>query len=265
MLEAILYGAIQGLVEWLPVSSEAVLVMVQNMINADRSTFDAIRFALFLHLGTTISAIIYFRKEIYKLLRFGNLFTMNRNGRELYFYVIASAISIGVAALIVILLKNTENMSETFGGIMTLVIGGLLMATAYLQYRMGKHKTTREREELTTLDAIIAGAGQGLAALPGISRSGTTTAFLLLRNIDQEKALVASFIMSIPFVLIGNIALNLNEFAWSWESAVALVTAAVIGYISIDAFLKFARRYNFALVVFIFALVVVVSGVVSLV
>jgi undecaprenyl-diphosphatase len=261
MIQHIVLGVIQGITEWLPVSSEAVIVLVMTHW-FDMSLFEAVKSALFLHLGTLLAAIIYFWSDIKRLFRMLGEQRW-RSNEEFMFYAIATVVSVVIAGGATLILQGLDHAldgSNFSMGLITIIIGALLLMTAFLQW-LGGHFKGNPRRTVTQRDAWLAGLGQGLAAFPGISRSGTTTALLLLQRLDAKEALRASFIMSIPFVLIGNIALNLTSAAWTWAGLVSLAVACLIGLASIHLFLKIVEKLNFALVVFVFGLLVVASGI----
>ncbi|MEX1120332.1 MAG: undecaprenyl-diphosphate phosphatase [Candidatus Paceibacterota bacterium] len=260
MLHAIVLGFIQGIAEWLPVSSQGLIVLVNTHFFGG-AFFDSVQYALFLHLGTVLAASIYFWKEITALVRQipAWLASSEKKSHDLTFYILATLVSIIIAIILVVIMKKIGEPSATSVQMITLGIGVLLLITAGLQALSG-HLRSAVRTITTPLDALVAGIGQGLASLPGISRSGTTVAFLLLRNIQAKKALELSFIMSIPFVIIGNIGLNIGSTVWSWSGVVGLLVACLVGLASIHLFLKAVEKINFSWVVFIFGLLVIVSA-----
>lgn len=258
--DAIILGIVQGVVEWLPVSSEAVLVLVQQWMGSSSGIIGLVQVALFLHIGTTLSAIVYFWEDLRSVA--ARFYKNPWSDPLVRFYIVATVVSVAVAFGIVQLFKNAPAPSGAIGGWITIAIGFLLLFTALFQWLAGQSSSLRDMPH--AIDGIIGGLGQGLAALPGVSRSGTTVAFLLLRGLDQDQALRASFIMSIPFVLIGNIALNTTGVSWGPESILAIFVAFVVGLASIHGFLHLVRRVNFAALVFVFGILVIVGGILSL-
>lgn len=260
MLHAIILGFIQGIAEWLPVSSQGIIVLVSTHF-FDGAFFDSVQYALFLHLGTVLAASIYFWRDIVSLVKqFPSwLSSREKKSHDLTFYFLATFVSMVIAIILVLIMRKVGEPSAASIQMITLGIGILLLVTAGLQW-FSKRRAGMGRGEMNTMDAIIAGAGQGLAALPGISRSGTTVAFLLMRNVSPVRALQLSFIMSIPFVVIGNIGLNIGSTVWDWSGVVGLLVACVVGLASIHLFLKAVEKINFAWVVFGFGVLVIVSA-----
>jgi len=253
MIENIILGALQGVVEWLPFSSEAVLVLAQVHWLGETNLDSLIKTALFFHLGTFFSALVYFRKEIWHLLK--AFFSWPKNDKatkeELTFYIIATIVSATIGYVILVMLENIVFDFEVAGRIITIVIGLLLLFTASLQllYTMTKQ---RARQNLTFVDALIAGIGQGFAALPGVSRSGTTMSVLLLRGLSKKVALQLSFVMSLPIVLGGNILLNFDVSVFGFNEIVGLLSAFVFGLLTIHGLMSLAERIKFGWFVFMF-------------
>lgn len=260
MLQAIILGFIQGIAEWLPVSSQGIIVLVSTHF-FDGAFFDSVQYALFLHLGTVLAASIYFWKDIVALTKqVPSWFSsQDKKNHDLSFYFLATSMSIVIALVLVMIMKQIGEPSVASIKITTIGIGLLLFITAGLQW-FSKKRIVLGKNTVNTADALIAGIGQGFAALPGISRSGTTVAFLLMRNVSAVRALQLSFIMSIPFVVIGNIALNIGSTVWDWSGVVGLLVACVVGLASIHLFLKAAEKINFAWIVFIFGILVIASA-----
>ena len=243
MLEQIILGTIQGIVEWLPISSEGVVVLLAKNFFGQTSLELLIKKALFLHLGTFLAALIYFRKEVFSLLK---------DKRLLNFLIISALISglLGYGLVKIFL--------EIPAKAVILIIGLLLLLTAGFQLKIKKQEY-KERKDLTFRDGILLGLIQGLAALPGLSRSGLTVSALLIRRFKSSEALTLSFLMSLPIVLGGNIILNFNQFAFNLENFLGLLFSFVFGFLTIGLLLKLAEKINFGYFVLIFALLIIVS------
>jgi undecaprenyl-diphosphatase len=262
MLEAIVSGIAQGIAEWLPISSEGVLFILKKSVFAsDQSSEIIIREALFLHLGTFFAALIYFRKLILNL--FKDFFNFSKaseaNKRLIVFLVIATFITGILGYGLMKLLTAVENKYEWLGSNITLLVGMLLLITAYLQYKSRK-TGLKSLAHLKKSDGILLGIVQGFAVLPGLSRSGLTVASLLLKKYDRVAALKLSILMSLPVVLAGNVLLNLDKFVLNTNLIIALFFAFIFGLITIDILLKVANKINFALFVFIFGILTIVAA-----
>lgn len=261
MFEVLLLGAVQGVFEWLPVSSEGLLVLLQVNLFGQTSAVEAIKLALFLHLGTFLAALVYFWFDVKRLLRqffnYGQLDTLARS--EVNLYVVATVVSGVVAGSLLQLLKIVDTTLLVSGKVITVIIGILLLITAALQFAR-KRKGSRVLGQANRNDALQLGLFQGLAVLPGVSRSGSTTAIMILRNFTEESSLRASFIVSLPIVLLGNIILNADKFNPSFELLVALLTSFTLGLLTIHWLMKLVHRINFGWFVLVFAIITLVAG-----
>lgn len=257
MFEALILGVVQGVFEWLPVSSEGVIVLIETQIFGSTLT-EAVRFALFLHLGTVLAAIVYLRKDIVALSvsSFRSLFegrSLEGPARFIFIGTLASGV-LGLGFMWI--LEEAEAAVMQNFRLINLLIGLLLLVTAYTQF--SKKKTgARVFSSLGSKDGFMVGIAQGFAALPGVSRSGTTVAALVALGFKESEALKASFLLGIPIVIIANILLNVNEMHFSLEAILSLATSFVFGLLTIHSLLIFAKRVHFGWFILFFALLVI--------
>lgn len=193
MLQAIFLGLLQGLTEFLPVSSSGHLAIAQHFI----AGFDqpGILFDVILHFGTLIAVVFYFSNDIKNLF----LAPWNKSAQGKEYRKLLLLIIIGSIPTAVIGLAFKDHFTSMFHnmlavGCMLLITGTLLFAAQ--RWRHGK----RPLESITFTDAIITGVAQSLAIAPGISRSGSTIAALLFRGIDGASAARFSFLLSLPAI-----------------------------------------------------------------
>jgi len=253
MLEQIVLGIVQGIVEWLPVSSEGVLVLIRaNFFPIEQGLEKTLREVLFLHLGTFLAALLYFRKDVWQLI------TLKGDKKVFNFLLITTIISGLLGYVLLKLFINLEENLVLSSKIVTLIIGLLLLITAGLQIRI-KKQGHKQIKDLKNNDSFLLGIMQGLAALPGLSRSGLTVSALLLRKFNSQDALKLSFLMSLPIVLAGNIVLNFGSFSFSLELFVGLIFSFVFGLLTINLLLKIAKVFNFGYFVLLFAILVIGS------
>ena len=262
MLEKIILGTIQGVAEWLPVSSEGVLILVQlRFFGSSGSLTEMVRFALFLHLGTFLAALIYFRRQVGKIIK--TVFTYRKSSLEerklVDFLIVSSSLTFIVGFLILRLFSAFEEQLKSSGGILSLIIGLTLIITALLQL-ISKKTGNRPLDSLNLKDGFILGIVQGLAAIPGFSRSGATVSGLLLLGVEKSLALKLSFLMSLPVVFGGNILLNLNGLVFGWQFVFALISSFVFGILTIHFLIKTAEKINFGVFVMAFGLLTVASS-----
>tara|TARA_Y100000310_G_C20486460_1_gene717103 strand:- start:20 stop:811 length:792 start_codon:yes stop_codon:yes gene_type:complete len=261
MFEGIILGIIQGIVEWLPVSSEGVLVLVQSLFLGEHELEDMIGLALVLHLGTALAATVYFRRDIIHLLK--SLFGWKEASQEqkniILFLSITSVISglLGFSILELVLIAN--NYLSLTGQLLLIVVGVLLLGTGAMQL-VAKQTGGREAKEITLIDIILLGVVQALAALPGISRSGFTVAALLLRNYSNAFALKLSFLMSIPVVLGGSIAVGIQNSLFNTTVLLGLLFSFIFGIATIHILLQLAKRVRFGYFVFAFGILTILAA-----
>lgn len=246
MIIGIILGILQGVTEWLPVSSEGVVAAFYGFV-LDRPLAEAVTFALWLHLGTVMSVLAVFWRTLWDIAK--EVFSTPKNPPRLFWFLLVStlvSVVIGFPMLLVL-----DDISGRFGAAAMGIIGLFMFVTGGLQLRK-RDIGERTREELSILDAVVAGVAQGFAVLPGLSRSGLTVAALLTRRIERREALVLSFLMSVPVSLGAGLYSSLDTgLLASGEALVAMGVAAVVGLISIKALLAVAERINFALFVLI--------------
>ncbi|WP_415380025.1 undecaprenyl-diphosphate phosphatase [Halosimplex sp. TS25] len=247
-LLALLVGLVQGVLEWLPVSSEGGVALVVALTTGE-SAFDATQFALFLHVGTSVAALAFYRDDVFGLVgdvpawRPRDAFGADR--ADLTFYGIATLVS-GVVGLS-IYAALSEVGSELAGGAFVAAIGVLLVGTGLVQ-RAADRWGLGERDTPDAVDAVVVGLCQGLALLPGVSRSGTTVSALLLRGHEGERALQLSFLLSIPASLGAGLLVVLDDGVPTIpvpQAVLALCISAVVGYVTVGALVALVRRVAF--------------------
>ncbi len=261
MLEQIILGAIQGVFEWLPVSSEGIIVLIEkNFFNNEAGLETIIRYALFLHLGTFLAALIYFYKDVLNLIK--ALFNFKSAHSEikevLKFLIISSLISGFFGFILIKIFAGMEEQLQLSARMITLIIGLLLLITGGLQIK-AKRLKSREVKKIENKDSILLGFVQALAVLPGLSRSGLTVSALLLRKFESASALKLSFLMSLPMVLGGNIILNFGSMNFSFNSLLGLFFSFIFGLLTISLLLKIAKKVDFGYFVFIFGALIIAS------
>lgn len=261
-LVALIVGFLQGLLEWLPVSSEGAVALALTLLETDPAV--ATQFALFLHAGTAVAATVYYRTVLIDILRLvpawrpGTAFEGQQ--AELSFFAIATLVSgvVGVGGYLAI----SELASASAGGAFVALIGALLLGTG-LFMRVAERRATELRGQPDILDAVLVGLLQGLAVLPGVSRSGTTVSALLLRGHEGDASLRLSFVLSIPAALGAGLLVVLDEglpTIGTGPATLALAVSAVVGYVAVDALVRLVERVAFWQVCVGFGALAVVGG-----
>ncbi len=261
MLESIVLGTIQGVAEWLPVSSEGLIALAKIHLFGGVEVSDAIRLAVFLHLGTFLAALVYFRKEVWSVVQ--TVFRYQNAGEDsrwlLWFLVLATAVSGIVGAALLQGISELEGQLQLTGKAVTGIIGVLLLVTGFLQFQKKVTDKKEASKRLSIADGALVGLAQGLSILPGLSRSGVTVSTLLLRRYPEQVALRLSFLISLPAILGANILLNAERFTFDIASIFGLALAFLFGWITIYYLLKLARRINFGYFAVFFGLLMLVA------
>ena len=253
----IIFGAIQGFLEWLPVSSQGQLVLLMvGLLNLNPQ--DAINMSIFLHTGTLLSVIIYFRRDIRELFydirsyRLG--FTDERNS-VITLLIIATLLT-GVVGYPI---YKSLTIAAFSGEVFLAIIGLALISIGILQkVSIGSRSLYRK---LNLKDSVLLGLLQALSVIPGISRSGITVSGFLMRKYNARNALRYSFLMSIPAVAAAEIGLALMNSLPPIpieHAALGLFSAFFAGLVSIHILLKAAERvkfWKFCIIIGIIALI----------
>lgn len=266
-LIAILAGIVQGIVEWLPVSSQGNLSLFLTLVGT--SPDHALQLALFLQLGTTVSSAVYYRAEIWESLEAAPGWrpqTAFVGPNAVTSFVVVACLATGLIGLPLYVVA-IDFASELSGGAFVAAIGVLLVLTGVLQL-VSESVDLADKSDPTFSDAVLIGAVQGVAILPGVSRSGVTTSALIFRSYDAPSAFRLSFLLSIPTGIGAGLLIFVTEGGIpgvALEAAlIALVTSAVVGYATIGILMRVVERVPFWLVCFgLGGLAIVGGGVVT--
>lgn len=192
IIKALIVGIVQGLTEFLPVSSSGHIVIAQELLGLKYSDEDNLLFAIVLHFATALSTIVVFRKDIWQIIRGLFQFKWNEETR----FALMVVLSMIPAALVGLFLMDT--LEDLFSSLR--LVGFMLLVTATLLFFADKAKKTGK--DVTFRDSFVIGLAQAVAALfPGISRSGSTIATSILLGDDKSKAARFSFLMVLPLIL----------------------------------------------------------------
>ena len=209
VIEAIILGIIQGLTEFLPVSSSGHLELAKAILGDNSVPKESITFTVILHFATALSTLVIFRKEVGEI--FKGLFQFKWNDETQF----CLKIIISMVPAVIVGLFFEKQLEALFGGNIMLV-GAMLLVTALLLLLADKAKNTNK--DVTTKNAFIIGISQAIAMLPGISRSGATISTSVLLGIDRTKAAKFSFLMVVPLIF-GKIAKDLLGGDISFQSS----------------------------------------------
>ena len=209
ILESIILGIIQGLTEFLPVSSSGHLELVKVILGDTSVPEESLTFTVVLHFATALSTLVIFRKEVLEI--FKGLFQFKWN-EEAKFSV---KIIISMIPAVIIGVVFEKQLESFFGG-KILLVGVMLLLTALLLLLADKAKNTHRKVSFS--NAVLIGVSQAVAMLPGISRSGATISTSVLLGIDRTKAARFSFLMVVPLIF-GKIGKDLLSGDLNFQSS----------------------------------------------
>ncbi|WMI69317.1 undecaprenyl-diphosphate phosphatase [Mangrovimonas sp. YM274] len=236
IIDAIILGIVQGLTEFLPVSSSGHLELGKAILGDSSIPQESLMFTVVLHFATALSTIVVFRKDILSLLE--GIFKFQWN-EDLQF---ASKIALSMIPAVIIGVFFESELEELFGGNI-LLVGCMLLVTAALLFLADRAKNTNKPVSFS--NAFVIGISQAVAMLPGISRSGATISTSVLLGNDKTKAARFSFLMVVPLIF-GKIAKDILGGELSYESS--NFTALSIGFVAAFVAGLFACTWMIALV-----------------
>lgn len=259
ILDALILGIIQGLTEFLPVSSSGHLELGKAILGDDLAGEESMVFTIVLHFATAISTVVVFRKDIIEILK--GLFEFKWNEETQF----AAKIMLSTIPAIIVGLFFEEELEQLFGGNISFV-GFMLLITAVLLWLADKAKSTGKT--VSFKNSVVIGISQAIAMLPGISRSGSTIATSVLLGNDKSKAARFSFLMVIPLIF-GKIAKDIMDGAITTQSEnnvallVGFLAALISGYFACKwmiALVKKSKLTYFALYCLVVGIIAIAVG-----
>ena len=254
LLQSVLMGIIQGLSEFLPISSSGHLVFTSNLYKVFKGieishSNQEIFLDIMLHLGTLIAVLIFFRKEIWAINKalingFKEKNYNIENFKTGIYIILGTFISVLVAYPLSNIAEKLVFKPEIVG--LLLIFTGFIL---FLSEFISKKQTNKKQIDLKS--SIFIAIAQGLAALPGFSRSGLTIATGLLTGNDRTTAAKYSFLLSIPIIFGASIfypllKIDLKEVAgYNWQTIIiGTIVSGVVGYLCIKYFMKFLSKFS---------------------
>jgi undecaprenyl-diphosphatase len=249
LLQSLLLGIIQGLTEFLPISSSAHLVLIPYFLGWTIPEEQIFPFDVLVQLGTLLAVILYFWRDLWNILRafLQGLVTRRPFADPLArmgWYLILATIPAGVLGLLFKSKVEAAFKNPALTGIFLLGTALILFLAEFLG------KRTRALESLTWKDSLVAGLVQAVSIFPGISRSGSAIAGGMVRHLDRPSAARFSFLMAVPVMLAAG-ALSIPDLlavpdlgSFLPVMAAGFLTAAVVGYLSIHWLLRFVSRHS---------------------
>ncbi len=268
-LIGIVLGIIQGISEWLPISSKTQILLASTIL-LHLSFSQAYAIGLFLEGGTFLAALIYFRKEVGKTI----LALMGKGGEEGWLLLKFLFVVTLITAIIAIpIYKFISSLNGPVIGIPMILLGILLIIDGLL-IKMSKGKTTsKELKNLTIIDLVLIGMSQGISALPGISRSGTTVSAMLFLKVKPEEAFRLSFFA----FLLSSLGASLVTIIFSRpqlnavfailppvDIALAVIVSIIISLVLIGKLIKSAKSSKITNLVFALGIIAIIGGILGI-
>jgi undecaprenyl-diphosphatase len=247
--QAIILGVVEGLTEFLPVSSTGHLTIAEKLLGLSTSDTGVTGFTAVIQMGAIVAVIVYFARDIWRIITgwFQGLFKPELRGtldHRMGWYVILGSIPIGIVGFALKDVIKNDLRS------LWVVAFALILWSGVMLFAEGRARQTREERDLTLRDALIVGLVQCIALVPGVSRSGATISAGLLRGLDRVTATRLSFFLSIPALLAAGLfelkdALGSNGVGLG-PTLVGTVVSFVVAYASIAWLLRFVAGNSIA-------------------
>lgn len=257
LLHAIILGIIEGITEFLPISSTGHLTIAEKLMGYSIDAPGITAFTAIIQIGSILAAIVYFRKDIVRVIGawLGGLFNAAKRQNfdyKLGWYIILGSIPVAVVGLVL------KHDIETVFRSLWFVIAGLIVWSIVLwladRYE-AKLKHQKSEHDITWRDTLIVGVVQCFSLIPGVSRSGATISAGLFRGINRVEATRLSFFLGIPALVAAGALESLTQakhisegVGWT-PTIIATVAAFVVGYIAIAWLLRFISQHNFTIFV----------------
>ncbi len=248
MFEAIILGIVQGLTEFLPVSSTAHLILLPWIFNW-RGEVDTLTFDIALHGGTLLALLVCFYKDWIELFL---------RKRKLLIYIIAGSLPAGIAGLLLNNFAEQHLRSPLLISIMLILVGFIMLASE----RICKY---RNQDSINLSDSFFIGIAQAFAIIPGVSRSGITISAGLFKGLQRDVAARFSFLLSTP-IIAGALLLHVRKAITNYEAynihlfLWGFIASFLTGYIAIKFLLNFLKKYPLNIFVyyrFVIAIVII--------
>ena len=261
IIDAIILGIVQGLTEFLPVSSSGHLELGKAILGDNSVPEESMLFTVILHFATALSTIVVFRKDIWTIIKGFLKLQWNEDTK----FISKIALSMLPAAIIGLFFE--EELEQLFGGNIVLV-GFMLIITGLLLFLADRAKNTNKK--VSFVDAFAIGVSQAIAMLPGISRSGATISTSVLLGNDKSKAARFSFLMVVPLIL-GKIAKDVLSGDLTYDAqnfpslAIGFIAAFIAGLFACTWMIKLVKKSKLKYFAYYCTIVGVIAITVSLI
>ena len=250
IFEAVLLGFVEGLTEFLPISSTGHLTILEKLLGYSIDDPDITAFTAIIQTGAVLATAFYLRHDIVRIVPafFRGLFDKSRRGNPDYRFawsVVLGSIPVGIVGLLF------KDQVETTLRSLWFVGGALIVFSGVMWFADRAATQQRHEADVTWKDTLIIGTAQALALIPGVSRSGATMSAGLLRDFDRVTVTRLSFFLSIPALLAAGVLQIADEHdniatGVGWPATItATVVSGAVGYLAVAWLLKFVARHTY--------------------
>ena len=251
ILHAIILGIVEGITEFLPISSTGHLTIVEKLLGYQIDAPEITAFTAVIQIGAILAAVLYFWKDIVSIVAAWWKGLWNKDERTTG-YLFGWAVIVGSLPIVLVAFLLKDQIETVFRSLW-FVVGGLIVWSGIMWIADRTAKQERAEAAITWKDTLVIGATQCLALIPGVSRSGATISTGLLRGFDRVTATRLSFFLGIPALVAAGLFESVTKagdishgIGWL-PTIIATVTSFIVGYISIAWLLKFVSKHNFSL------------------
>lgn len=251
ILHAIILGIVEGITEFLPISSTGHLTIVEKLLGYQIDAPEITAFTAVIQIGAILAAVLYFRKDIVNIAAAWWKGLWNKDERTTG-YLFGWAVIVGSLPIVLVAFLLKDQIETVFRSLW-FVVGGLIVWSGVMWIADRTAKQERAEAAITWKDTLVIGATQCLALIPGVSRSGATISTGLLRGFDRVTATRLSFFLGVPALVAAGLFESVTKagdishgIGWL-PTIIATVTSFIVGYISIAWLLKFVSKHNFSL------------------
>ncbi len=272
LLAGLILGVVQGVSEWLPISSKTQVIIVSTFLLGLTFT-QGYTLGLFLELGTFFAAVIYFRRELLSVFKsIAN--RSDRVGRLLLKYLLVVTVITGVMGVAIYKAVESLSLGSAIGGPMLVLGAVLILDGLFIRFSRSRMSPRKKLEDMKLKELVTIGFAQGLAAFPGVSRSGVTVSTMLVLGTDVRESFRLSFLALIPASLgatLVTLIFSRSDFTGivtlvsPITLAFALVVSLVVGLVMIGWLLKVASADRIVTLVLALGVLAICGGILGVV
>ncbi|MCA2214945.1 undecaprenyl-diphosphate phosphatase [Jidongwangia harbinensis] len=252
IFEAVLLGAVEGITEFLPVSSTGHLTILEKLLGYDIDDPDITAFTVIIQSGAVLATILFLRHDIARIVPAFLRGLVNRAHRQHLDYRFGWAVILGSVPIVLAALLFKDTIETTLRSLW-FVAGALILWSGVMAFADHAATQVRHEEDVTWKDTLIIGAVQCMALIPGVSRSGATMSAGLLRDLDRVAVTKLSFFLSIPALLGASVLQGVEEYdriagGVGWVNTItATVVSFVVAYFAVSWLLKFISGHTYSM------------------